>query len=85
MKWRLLELLVAGLLGVALGWAIFSPPWGPAIPATAKTSLQETWEGRILTIRPDGCVELKTERGRRTFIYQNGWWRECVPTPKKPR
>lgn len=76
--------LLVGLFSVVMG-VLFWFAW-PDKPTAAKASLQETWEGRTLILRPDGCIELTTEHGRRTFIYQNRQWRECAPlATKKPR
>lgn len=83
---RLLVILCATVLAMGLAWLIYYPPHAvTAKPTVPKASLQEAREGRTLVLRPDGCVELKTEQGRRTFIYQNRQWRECAPPAKGKR
>ena len=50
-------------------------------PPMARASLKDSWQGRSLTFRPDGCVELRANHGFRSFVFQDRRWREC---PRKP-
>ena len=63
------------LAGVILG------AWWPVhkaeVQAKQATSLKAAWEARSLTLRPDGCIELRTDGGRRAFVYVGKTWREC--------
>lgn len=73
---RLLFLLVA--LGIAV---VVIGSWWPVhradVRAREAVSLKAAWEARTLTLRPDGCLDLKTDGGRRSFIFEAGAWREC--------
>ena len=74
---------ILAALMIVLGAGAFFWPRTP-VPATApgsKATLKDSWEGRSLTFRPDGCVELRANHGFRSFIFQDRRWREC---PRKP-
>lgn len=74
-------LFLAGALVLA---GIILAAWWPIRQATQKeqaaVSLNAAWQARTLTLHPNGCVELRGEKGRRAFIFVNKAWREC---PKK--
>ena len=74
-----MDRLIPGLIALAaLGSTVVVAYSLRACPvAPTPQSLREAWEGRSLVLRPDGCVELQTARGQRTFVYQRGDWREC--------
>ena len=75
-------LLLAGGLLLWLG----TPAWRTTPPpSVTRPTLRQAWTERTLLLRPDGCLELQTDRGARTFIYRDRQWRECPRTPARRR
>lgn len=65
-------LLIAGVI-LSVWW----PVHRAEVRAKEATSLKAAWEARTLTLRPDGCVELRTDGGQRAFVFEKKAWREC--------
>ncbi len=74
MKLFLAGILVYAALILTAWWWPVAPPSSPSV----ATSLAESWRGRSLTLRSDGCVELLTEKGQRAFVFEKKTWRECL-------
>ena len=66
------------LVGMVVG------AWWPAYKDKTAlheaASLKAAFAARTLTLRPDGCIDLRTDGGHRSFIFVNKVWRAC---PKK--
>lgn len=73
--------LVGWLIGALVIAGIIVGSWWPVhqkvVQARAAVSLKAAWEDRSLTLYPNGCVELRTDGGRRAFVYVGKAWREC--------
>jgi len=66
----------AALLTALIGGAWWWPARPTASPSPA-TSLVNAWSARSLVLHVDGCVELRTDRGHRAFVFEKKAWREC--------
>ena len=74
------------LLGGGLLLWLGTPAWRATPPPSVipPPTLRQAWTERTLLLRPDGCLELQTERGSRTFIYRDRQWRECPASSARP-
>ena len=68
-------LLIAGIV-----FGAWLPVHKAKVQAKEAASLKAAVAARTLTLRPDGCLELRTDGGHRSFIFVNKAWRPC---PKK--
>ena len=78
---RLIFLLMAAVI-VAVIIGSWWPVYRAEVRVKEATSLKAAWDARTLTLYPNGCVELRSGGGRRTFIFVGKTWREC-PKEKK--
>jgi hypothetical protein len=78
--------VILWLIGAILIIVVIVGAWWPVhkadVQARQAASLKGAWEARSLTLRPDGCLDLRTDGGRRSFIFVGKAWREC-PKGKK--
>ena len=82
MSRREIVLWIMGYLLIAA--IVLGAWWSPRQPRAQEEqlpiSLKAAFTARTLTLHPDGCVELRTDGGRRAFVFAGKTWREC---PKK--
>lgn len=78
--------LILWLAGAVLITGIIIGAWWPVykaeIQAKEAVSLKAAWEARSLTLRPDGCLDLRMGGGHRSFVFEKKAWREC---PRRAR
>ena len=66
------------LVGMVVG--AWWPAYKDKTALNEAASLKTAFAARTLTLRPNGCLELRTDGGHRSFIFVNKAWRPC---PKK--
>lgn len=70
--WLAGALLLAGII-IFAWWPVHKAE----VQAREAISLKAAWDARSLTLRPDGCLDLRTDGGRRSFVFEKKAWREC--------